>query len=513
MRIAIRADASLAIGTGHVMRCATLGQALRIAGHSVQMICRDLPGQMVARLAEMGFETTTLPAPAASFQPGAEGPAHAAWAMVPWQTDAAETRAALHPGTDWLIVDHYAFDHRWQTALRHVAHHIMVIDDLADRAHDCDLLLDANAGRIAADYDGLLPLHAERLISPHHALLRPEFALARDASRTRRQAAGHALRHALIFMGGADLPDATGAILRHLSRIPDLPLTALTVVMGTQAPALARVRAQAAGMPIPTQVLTNVADMAALMAQADLAIGAAGGTAWERCASGLPTLLVTLADNQRGGAAALETLGAAVVLGDAGDAALGQNLTKALRTLNDPRALGAMSQAAARLVDGKGTARAVAALEAPLTLRAATEDDATAVWAWRETLDPMALASGPNPPLADHLAWFARALIDPNRHLLIADAGTPAHPVGHLRLDHSRAGAADISILLAPDARGRGLGLRLLTQALTQARAMGLTQINAQVHADNTASRALFAAAGFQETTHRDGFLHLTRRP
>ena len=188
MEIAFRADASLEIGTGHVMRCLTLARSLRETGVACQFITRSLPGHMGDRIADEGFDLTLLPAPRG---PAPDGPpAHARWAGVDWEQDAAETRAVLGAAPDWLVIDHYAFDARWQRATCPAGTKLMVIDDLADRPHVCDLLLDQNLGHDPRNYDGLVPDDCTRLIGPSYALLRPEFAEARGEALARAGESG-----------------------------------------------------------------------------------------------------------------------------------------------------------------------------------------------------------------------------------------------------------------------------------------------------------------------------------
>ena len=509
MQVAFRCDASLQIGSGHVMRCLTLAEALRLRGHACRFICRDLPGQMAERIKDQGFAVTLLPAPDDGFVPVAEAPFHAAWAGVSWQTDAAQTRAALSAGSDWLVLDHYAFEAQWQEAVHPAAARIMVIDDLGDRSHAVDLLLDQNLGRHPVDYDGLLPDSAERLIGPHFALLRPEFERTRAASLARRKACGFALEHLLISMGGMDLPNVTGRALTALAADAPPSVRQITVVMGPTAPSLGHVQEQAKAMPIPTRVLVGVADMAALMAQADLAIGAAGGTAWERCVQGLPSLIVVLAHNQQDGAAALAKSGAAELAGGAADDGLGQGMCDAVARLScDPMALADMSACAAKVADGLGAARVAVAMETPVQLRRASMTDAQTVWHWRQGLPQTAFRSGANTPLADHLNWFQKALAAADRRLFIATSDGTA--LGHLRLDLHENGAATVSILLTPDARGKGLGLRLLARLADLARRDGLHHLVAEVHRSNAASHALFLAAGYAETGQANDYVQMS---
>ena len=311
MRVVFRTDASIQIGTGHVMRCLALADALRERGTYCTFICRPHQGHLLELIALRGHKAVALPALSTDTKP-ADLP-HAAWLGADWMSDAEDTRQVLgDEAVDWLVVDHYALDASWEQVLRPNCQRLMVIDDLADRPHDCDLLLDQNLGRTAADYSGFLPDNAIALIGPQYALLRPEFAQLRAESLARR--ANPQLKHLLITMGGVDKDNATGRILDVIQLCPLPPDLHITVVMGPHAPWLHQVQAQAAHMSRPTQVLVGVSDMAQLMADSDLAIGAAGGTAWERCCLGLPGLALVVAENQQAGAAALQKVGAAIAI-------------------------------------------------------------------------------------------------------------------------------------------------------------------------------------------------------
>lgn len=313
MRIAFRADASVEIGTGHVMRCLTLADALGERGAECLFFCRPHDGHLLDLIAGCGHRAVALPRRDTVAFPTSDTCAHAHWLGTDWATDANDSSAAVAGvSLDWLVVDHYSLDRRWEQAMRAACHHLLVIDDLADRPHDCDLLLDQNLGRRAEDYRDLLPFGARTLIGPRYALLRPEFAALRAESLARREQP--AFRHLLVTMGGVDKDNATLAILDALVGCDLPPDLRITVVMGPHAPFLGQVRARAAAMPWPTRVLAGASDMARLMTEADLAIGAAGSTSWERCCLGLPTIQMILAENQRLIAQALAQAGAAVTM-------------------------------------------------------------------------------------------------------------------------------------------------------------------------------------------------------
>jgi UDP-2,4-diacetamido-2,4,6-trideoxy-beta-L-altropyranose hydrolase len=326
MQIVFRTDASLYMGSGHVMRCLTLADALTAQGAQCSFISRAHPGHLLDLIRQRGYEVNELLAHTNQASDAIKinylselttkpEPVHAAWLGCNWLTDALTTAAVLaHIQPDWLVVDHYALDHRWESVLKPLCKKLMVIDDLADRVHCCDLLLDQNLGRQPQDYAGLVPVECQICIGPNFALLRPEFASLRSYSLQRRQVTP-VLQQLLINMGGVDQPNATGQVLQALMTCALPAECRITVVMGQTAPWLEQVRQLAAQMPWPTEVAVNVSDMAQRMADSDLAIGAAGGTAWERCCLGLPALVVVLAKNQQAGALALVAASAAQLVG------------------------------------------------------------------------------------------------------------------------------------------------------------------------------------------------------
>ncbi|PIT82071.1 UDP-2,4-diacetamido-2,4,6-trideoxy-beta-L-altropyranose hydrolase [Limnohabitans sp. 15K] len=361
MNIAFRTDASLNIGTGHVMRCLALADALRDRGAQSIFICRPHSGHLLDLIQQRGYKAIPL-APAESGFSAPADPSHAKWLGTGWASDSVQTQQAIGKQLlEWLVVDHYALDRRWEKTMRLHTRRIMAIDDLADRPHDCELLLDQNLGRQAKDYDGLIRRHTQTLIGPAHTLLRPEFAQWREYSLQRR--AHPQLQNLLITMGGVDQVNATGQVLDALTRCK-LPLDLrITVVMGPTAPWLAQVHAQAIAMTRPTKVLVGVSNMAQLMADSDLCIGAAGGSAWERCALGLPTLILVLASNQESGAMALKSHDAAWVADDAQQ--LMTQMSALFNKKNQPAALRKMSQTAAKLVACNGVSQVAELLMAP----------------------------------------------------------------------------------------------------------------------------------------------------
>lgn len=325
MIVCIRTDASVEIGSGHVMRCLTLAEALRDKGAMVSFICRELQGNLIGYIVDKGFFVHHLPAPENIVEP-LKGTKHACWLGVPWQADAKEVWAILEapakPG--WLVVDHYALDHGWETLVRPLVGKIMVIDDLADRCHDCDMLLDQNLyEQMDIRYEGLLPVRCKKFLGPKHALLRPEFL---EARRTLQERNG-IIRRILIFFGVSDQTNETSKALRAIISLnrPDINLD---VVVGSVNPHMEEIKALCRIIPNATYHC-QIDNMAELMASADLAIGAGGTTTWERSYLGLPSIIVVIADNQQETSNAVAAAGVSLVLGR-GDAVTEDALARAI---------------------------------------------------------------------------------------------------------------------------------------------------------------------------------------
>ena len=234
----------------------------------------------------------------------------------------------------------------------------MVIDDLVDRPHHCDLLLDQGLGRKEKDYAGLLPQGAIAMTGPRYALLRPDFARLRSESLSRRVAPR--LARVLVTMGGVDKDNFTSRVLDTLDRSALPNDVKITVALGPHAPWIDHVRARATAMRWPIKVMIGVPDMARVMAESDLAIGAGGTTSWERCSLGLPSITMVVAENQFSVVKTLEVSGSAIAIYDAAD--LDSTFSAFLAQSDLGTTLTKMSLAAARICDGNGTARVAAKL-------------------------------------------------------------------------------------------------------------------------------------------------------
>lgn len=373
MRVAFRADASLRIGTGHVMRCLTLAKALRECGHECVFVTRDLHGHIGNLIESSGFQLRML----TGHDDGASGESsnssavveYSVWLGVPQTRDAEESAEVLAgEEIDWLVLDHYALDREWVMVFSGLVNprKILVIDDLANREHHCDLLVDQNLGRLADDYIGLVPGQSRLLIGTRYALLRSEFKNHRNGSLKRRD--GTEIKRILISLGGIDKDNVTGTVIESLSSNAELgPNVQLDIVLGSTSPNLETIREQLASLSRCCELNVNVSNMAEHMSRADLAVGAAGTTAWERCALGLPSVVVVMAENQRSGANALKEAVAAYVIDDVESVAA--QLPEALNWFMQSGNLERTSSLSSGVCDGEGAQRVVSVMEDMLGAR------------------------------------------------------------------------------------------------------------------------------------------------
>lgn len=338
--VAIRSDASFSIGSGHIYRCLTLAKALVQLGARVCFLCKEYPGHFGHLIEEQGFELILLTAD------------------LMFAEDAESCRKALTEKVDLLVVDHYGLDYRWESLMRPSAHAILVVDDLADRRHDCDVLLDQNLRPSGSnEYAGLVPEKTIRLLGPNYALLREEFKIALLGLRARRDQ----LKHLLLSFGGTDPYNLTERILAEIIS-SSLQLSG-DVVVGQGHPQRPSIQELCSSCSWTLHVQTP--QMAQLIARADLGIGAGGTTHWERCVLGLPTLVVTVAENQIATTRLLDDRGSCCWLGTEEEVGTGV-ITKAIQQFQGNRGrLLEMSRAARKVVpDANGADRVAMVLSA-----------------------------------------------------------------------------------------------------------------------------------------------------
>lgn len=329
MKALFRTDASLQIGAGHVFRCLTLAKLMRARGFRVEFLCRSDDGNMSEFIRSAGFVCHEVNTRTGQKKPANETNTTTEKDSLPAYefseiNDALSCRPILRRlMPDWLIIDHYSIGTCWEREMAGSYDKLLVIDDLANREHLCDLLLDQTFGRKPEHYAGLVTGQCELLCGANYALLRPEFADQREYSLTRR--ARPLLKNLVITMGGVDGDNFTTQILESL-KDSDLPRDCrITIILGKNAPWLDRVKTAARNLAWETRILVAVENMALVFAECDLAIGAAGSTSLERCCLGLPTIAMVVAENQYEAAGYMAHAKAAVIVDG------GQNMAKELR--------------------------------------------------------------------------------------------------------------------------------------------------------------------------------------
>lgn len=326
------------IGTGHVMRCLTLANELRERRADVGFICRKMQGSLIRHIEDKGYRVYPLPPD------------------IDLSLDRDLTQKILQKQTgliDWLIIDHYDINASWEFYLREYAKKIMVIDDLANRRHDCDILLDQNYNKNGSRYTGLVPENCVQLLGSEYTLLRSQFREARENFKRENSE----IKKILVFMGGADPTNETGKVLKALKLLNRADIS-VDVVIGASNPFKNEITNMAKQMPHATCYF-DINNMAELMTSADLAIGASGTSTWERCCLGLPSIVMILADNQKEIAEELEKEGVVVNLGwhkDVTEMDIRDAIQNLLADSDKRRSMGLKGK---MMVDGAGAIRVV----------------------------------------------------------------------------------------------------------------------------------------------------------
>ena len=467
-------------------------------------VCREHKGHLCDLVQHRGFRVGRLPLCstfAARSTAGGSPDSRASLLGASWEADWQQTCALI--GTysvsrpSWLVVDHYAIDHRWESASRESAERIMAVDDLADRVHDCDVLLDQNlVADMGERYASKGPDHCRILSGPRFALLQSEYAGMRQCLSPRRGA----VRSVLISFGGTDSENLTGRCLSAFLSLRRSQIRA-DVVITSFFPHADSVLRLAEGHE-NVRVHRDLPTLACLIAAADLGVGAGGGTSWERLCLGLPSLVITSAENQSATAEEQHRLGLIRWLGHA--SAVDEGIVAhELERLFNVGLEEAWRLRCLRAVDGRGAFRTTAAMlvgpSTALRVRHAQLDDEALLLEWAN--DPRTRRNGfsADPiPAEDHRRWLSNRLLNVDGcrlYIVETTAGVPVGPVRFERLG----GDWEVHYALAPEFRGRGLGKTHLNAALVQLRAeLGSVMVCGRVKQDNRASQRVFVALGFQ---------------
>ena len=474
--LVIRADASIEIGTGHVMRCLALAQAWQDAGGRALFAMAKSTSAIQLRLA-----TEACPIV----------PVTSAAGMA---DDARQTIAmAREHQADWIVVDGYQFGMDYQRAVKAAGFELLFLDDYGHARHySADIVLNQNASASSELYMDREP-QTQLLLGPRYCLLRREFEAWRDWKRT----VSSVCHRVLVMMGGSDPENLTARVIDALAlaRLDDMEAT---IVIGGSNPHFARLENRAAQSGQSIKLRRDAVNMAELMAAADLAISAAGSTCWELCLLGLPALLVELADNQTELVKDLDRRGCAIRVGDR--MVLVEQIADQLRRVVRSQELRrSLSERSRELVDGRGATRVVSALQGAegLRLRRARAEDVRLLWEWANDPEVRAPSFSTGPiQWETHVAWYAEKFGQNKSLMLIAEDDDGA-PIGQIRFDLN-GGEAELNLSLAKEKRGIGLSAPLIKAGVRELFASTeCGRVHAFVKPQNTASARAFEKAGF----------------
>jgi UDP-2,4-diacetamido-2,4,6-trideoxy-beta-L-altropyranose hydrolase len=286
MKIVFRVDASLQIGTGHVMRCLTLAYIFRKNGAKVDFICRKHKGNLINKIHSEGFNVFKLELPVEN--------------KVDNRLEAGQKQDAKDCidvlqciVADWVIIDHYCLNYLWHRCIRPYCKNIMVIDDLANRKLDCDVLLDQNyCNNFENRYDKLVPKKCKKFLGPKSLILRDEFIKLQGVNKKNQKT----IKRVMLFFGGSDNSHETIKVVKIFPFIRDLDLS-FDIVLGANNPDIKKIINFCKDIDT-VSIHVQIDNMAEIMSMADLVIIAGGSTVWEACCLGIPAYTVVTAENQ-----------------------------------------------------------------------------------------------------------------------------------------------------------------------------------------------------------------------
>lgn len=481
-RLAVfRADATADLGAGHVTRCVMIARALADLGWRCGFAVSAETSKTTNLPGGLNFETLNV-----------EDGDEAASLALHWPR-----------GCNLLVVDHYYRDAAFELACRPWAQRIVAIEDLPGRRHVADTIIDVGAINETNRHEGV----GCYLAGPGFAAIHPAFGERRRDGATRNRSAEP--RRALMSFGGGDVDKLSASVAAAVTNtVSSLSIDVVLGIAGSSREVSMR-RLDQLGDRVRVHCGSGADQMAALMADSDLAIGAAGGTSWERCCLFLPAVAAVITENQRGNAKILEAAGAADIVDAVDRDAIPEIADSVRRLAGDPDRRANMAVAAGALCDGWGARRIAAILDvdaranddSSIWLRTATAADTETILQWQSEPGARAFSHDPTPPEPDaHRSWMVHKLADPDCSLSIVMHGNS--PAGCVRLDRDRTGNDSIaryvvSILISSRRQRQGLGLAALTMAR---RLVPEAKILAEILPGNKPSIGLFGQAGYCQT-------------
>lgn len=474
--IVFRADASIPIGTGHVMRCLALAQALKRRGGQPFFVQAQTTSALEGRLATEGIENFRL-----NSGPGT-------------MADANETVSiARKLGATFLVADGYHFGTKYQRSIKDAGLHLLMLDDFGHAGCYCaDLVVNQNLGASASLYKER-EAYTRLILGPKYVLLRKEFREWRDRARE----IPASLRKILVTLGGSDPSNFTCTVVKALSTLEDIDVL---IVVGGSNPHRATIERTVASLKGSMRIVVEPNNLPELMSLADIAVAAGGATTWELAFMGLPAVICVLAENQRSPANYLAEEGIAILLPDQLPVN-GEEIVQAVNFLRDDLLnYHQMSRAGQELVDGRGVDRVLSyVVGSALRLRRVEEKDSSILLEWANDPEIRCRSFATQPITWDsHSKWVTSKLHDPQCCFYIASSGDGV-PIGQVRFD-SGAQETVISVSVSPLARGRGLGPALIRCGVERFFTdRDARLVHAYIKPDNQRSIDAFRVAGFSE--------------
>lgn len=501
--VIFRVDSSFEKGSGHVMRCKTLAKELSEKGVGVLFICNEAKGN-INHLIEEDFKIKKIKTNNNLIE---GNNATSIWKTKDQIEDANACVNIIRKlrGEIWVLVDNYSLDIAWETTLRrnlemeeHINYKMMVIDDLANRQHWTDYLLDQNYfGKITkVRYEGLVNRESVKLLGTDYALIRKEF---KDIERSKRIVIKKSNINILCFFGGSDPYKLTTRTINALINL-NIKNIKVNVIVGTQNQEYNTLREKIKLLDNIT-LLKQVNTMARVMAQADLAIGSCGSTTWERAFMKLPSAIITFGEDQRQIAGALAEGGYIHLIGDQRTVSNRDIMSSIEHCLTNIEAL----KSGEELVDGYGCQRISSLIAGIKTnevkIKKAKKKDMHMLLNWANESEVRKNSKQKKKITEEeHKIWFIKGLRSSKRILLIAK-NLEGCPVGQIRFDHDRVtNEVLIDISIDEIFRGKGLAYSILSKGIERViEEWGLgIELTAYINKNNNKSYKTFEKYGFR---------------
>ncbi|SFC24441.1 UDP-2,4-diacetamido-2,4,6-trideoxy-beta-L-altropyranose hydrolase [Pseudoalteromonas denitrificans] len=494
MKVLFRVDASKNIGTGHVMRCLTLANVLRNHGCKIEFACIQRQGDLILFIQQQGYRVAIIPYK----QNGLDNN------LTPesiYQNDIQKKDSHCFinklsvSNKDIVVVDHYGLDHHWASEIKKTACRILVIDDLANRQHICDFLLDQNLHENPSSrYKNKVDLNCNLFLGPKYALLRPEFYSERPLLKQ----VNKRIPHFLVYLGFVDPKDTTSKIIAAIESLEFE--VKVDFVLSELHPNFRELKSKALELE-NIDIHLQPADILSILKRVDFVIGAGGSATWERCCLGIPSILFALTENQKVLAEELSKLNTVLYLKEKDVVSVDKIKQAIIAMVKSEAKRLSFSERSQALVDGVGAERVAAIMmnslakdNKPVFLKKLKSTDANMIFEWQHEPDMRKHCRIDAPPeKKEHELWIKSRVNCQNSVTNIIYHDEQA--VGMVRLDKLvNIDALEVSILLTTQSRGLGIAKIALNLLLAKYKK---NPIRAYINVDNITSQYLFSNLNF----------------